>query len=90
MDKKFGKYFFKERRGGGRGGGGKEGERKERGKRKKEGRSVRETSSLPHLKNLEFLGPCIIYLIILSLPLHPTQLNPVVILIGSCGYNVDN
>lgn len=50
----------------------------------------RETSSLPHLKNFEFLGPCIIYLIILSLPLHPTQLNPLVKLIGSCGYNVDN
>ena len=50
----------------------------------------RETSGLPHLKNLEFLGPCIIYLIILGLPLHPTQLNPVVKLIGSCGYNVDN
>lgn len=50
----------------------------------------KEMSSLPHLKNFEFLGPCIIYLIILSLPLQPTQLNPVVKLIVSCGYNVDN
>lgn len=40
---------------------------------------------MPHLKNFEFWGPCIIYLIILSLPHHPTQLNPVVKLIGSCG-----
>lgn len=46
--KKFGKYFFKQRRGGrrGRGGGGKEGERKERGKRKKEGRSFREEGDI--------------------------------------------
>lgn len=37
-----------------------------------------ETQNLPHLKMFEIFGTCIIYLIILSPPLSPTQLNIVV------------